>query len=73
MFASNSAGIYKVYAPKPDGADVTLVADTAGRATAPQWTADGRHILFPVCQRGGPENGCRILVSSDPTATEEAR
>jgi TolB protein len=55
-FASNRDGltahradIYKVYVMRADGADVRLVADTVGRATAPTWSRDGRRIYFTNC------------------------
>ena len=36
-----------------DGSNVTLVANTEGRATAPQWSKDGRLIYFTNSWRTG--------------------
>jgi Tol biopolymer transport system component len=35
----------------PDGSGVRKVANTEGRATAPQWSKDGKTIYFSICKK----------------------
>ncbi|MEP6743412.1 MAG: hypothetical protein ABJB61_13010 [bacterium] len=50
MFASNRNSSYQIFTMNVDGADVQLLANTEGRATAPQWGCDGTRIYFPICK-----------------------
>ena len=52
-FASNRAdGVnFQIYLMHPDGSEVRRIADTTGRATARQWSRDGRLVYFPLCRR----------------------
>jgi Tol biopolymer transport system component len=47
-------------AMNPDGSDVTKVANNEGRATAPQWTKDGKNIFFPLCKKVDFSADCQI-------------
>jgi TolB protein len=60
-FASNRNGPYQIFIMRPDGSDVQLAASTTGRATAPQWSRDGRTIYFPICQSVDGGAGCEIF------------
>ena len=48
---------------KPDGTDVQLLANTEGRATAPQWGRDGVRIYFPICWNVDFGSDCEIFVA----------
>ena len=45
----------------PNGADVRLLANTEGRATAPQWARDGLRIYFPICKNVDFGFDCQIF------------
>lgn len=49
---------------RPDGSDVRLVAQTAGRATAPKWSRDGGTIYFPICRREDEGGNCEIYAAA---------
>jgi TolB protein len=63
-FASNRFSSYEIFTMKPDGSDVHLVANTDGRATAPQWTRDGSTLLFPICHNVALGVDCQIYTAS---------
>jgi len=44
-----------------DGSNVKLVANTEGRATAPQWSKDGRSIYFTNSWRTGSQAAAEIF------------
>ena len=44
----------------PDGSEVRKVANNEGRATAPQWTKDGKNIFFPLCRKVDFSFDCQI-------------
>jgi Tol biopolymer transport system component len=48
---------------KADGGDVQLVANTEGRATAPQWARDGKTIYFSVCRKVDFGGDCNIFAA----------
>lgn len=58
----------KIYVMKPDGSDVTLVANTEGRATAPVWSPDGATIYFPICRNVDLGHDCQIFAAPAPRA-----
>jgi len=62
-FASNRASSYQVYVMDADGGNVRLVANTDGRATAPQWSRDGRAIYFPLCRNVDYGYDCEIFAA----------
>jgi len=62
-FASNRLSSYEVFTMNPDGSDVQLVANTDGRATAPQWTRDGNTLLFPICHNIALGVDCQIYAA----------
>jgi hypothetical protein len=39
------------------------VANTEGRATAPQWGKDGKTLYFPVCKKVDFGSDCEIYVA----------
>ena len=43
-----------------DGSGARKVANSEGRATAPQWTKDGKSIFFPLCRESGLFVRCQI-------------
>jgi len=47
----------------PDGSEVRLLANTEGRATAPQWARDGQKIYFPICKNVDFGSACEIFVA----------
>ena len=51
-----------------DGSDVTLVANTEGRATAPKWSPDGKAIYFSNCWATGVRRACEIFTAAAPQA-----
>jgi hypothetical protein len=59
-FASNRRGSYEIYIMNPDGSGVRKVANNEGRATAPQWTKDGKNIFFPLCRKVDFSFDCQI-------------
>ncbi len=46
-----------------DGSDVRLLANTEGRATAPQWGRDGARIYFPICKNVDLGFDCEIFAA----------
>jgi TolB protein len=63
---STPRGDYQIFVMRSDGSDVRLVAPTTGRATAPQWSRDGRTVYFPICW--GIDGGfdCQIYAAPVP-------
>ena len=51
----------EIFTMKADGTDVRLLANTEGRATAPQWGRDGLRVYFPVCWKAGFGSDCEIF------------
>jgi TolB protein len=62
-FASNRNANYQIFTMKADGTDVRLVANTEGRATAPQWGRDGKTIYFSVCRKVDFGGDCNIFAA----------
>ena len=62
-FASNRNRNYEIYIMNPDGSDVRKVANSEGRATAPQWGKDGKTIYFPICKKVDFKFDCEIYAA----------
>ena len=62
-FASNRYSSYEIFVMKPDGSEVQLVANTDGRATAPQWSRDGATLYFRICHNIALGADCQIYTA----------
>jgi Tol biopolymer transport system component len=58
-----SRQLYQVFTMKPDGSEVSLVANTEGHATAPAVSRDGAKTYFPVGRNVDLGHDCPIFVA----------
>jgi TolB protein len=58
---------FRIWVMNADGSNARLVADTTGRATAPQWAKDGSRIYFPICKRNASGPDCNIFAARAPS------
>ena len=47
-FISNVDGLSQIFTMNPDGSDITQLTDDAGRKSHPDWSPDGRSLIFTV-------------------------
>ena len=47
-FISNVDGLSQIFTMNPDGSDITQLTDDAGRKSHPDWSPDGRSLVFTV-------------------------
>ena len=60
-FGASTNGSYQLYTVQPNGTGLRQITDVAGDAVQPDWSPDGRLIVFEIDH---PENYCSIALMS---------
>ena len=52
---------YQIFVMDKNGNNISLIANTTGRGTAPKWSPDGRYIYMTNCAKSGSGTDCNIF------------
>ncbi len=59
-YEATSRNTYQIFVMDKNGNNISLIANTTGRATAPKWSPDGKFIYMTNCTKSGSGTECNI-------------
>ena len=67
VFGADTGGGYQLYTVRPAGTDLRQITHLDGDAVHPEWSPNGRRIVFELDRPSGPPFCSVVLVNSDGT------